>query len=71
MRGVAFSVPHVISCLTACGPNSDGVGEGIEGTSAKSSCPGDFGRSSNTHLRQNPSGMSARDTYMVCLRWLH
>lgn len=45
MRGVALSVPHVINCLTAAGPSSDGVGEGIEGTSGKVLIVGDFGRS--------------------------
>lgn len=35
IRGVAFKVPHVISCFTAVGPNSDGVGEGIAGTRLK------------------------------------
>ena len=33
IRGVAFSVPHVMSCLTAAGPSSEGVGDGIEGSS--------------------------------------
>ena len=42
IRGVALSVPHVISCLTASGPNSEGVGEGILGTSENLV---DFGRS--------------------------
>lgn len=32
-RGVAFSVPHVMSCLTAAGPSCEGVGEGTAGTS--------------------------------------
>jgi hypothetical protein len=32
MRGVAFSVPHVINCLTAAEPSSEGVGDGIVGT---------------------------------------
>lgn len=31
IRGVALSVPHVMSCLTAAGPSSEGVGEGIVG----------------------------------------
>lgn len=34
-RGVPISVPQVISCLTAFGPSSDGVGEGRSGTSEK------------------------------------
>lgn len=45
MRGVAFSVPQVISCLTAAGPSSEGVGEGIDGTREKLSVVGDLGRS--------------------------
>ena len=45
IRGVAFSVPHVMSCFIAVGPSSDGVGEGTEGTSEKLSPVGDFGRS--------------------------
>jgi hypothetical protein len=45
IRGVAFSVPHVISCLTATGPSSEGVGEGIDGTREKSESVGDLGRS--------------------------
>lgn len=32
IRGVASRVPQVISCLTAAGPSSSGVGEGIAGT---------------------------------------
>ena len=44
-RGVAFSVPHVISCLTAAGPSSEGVGEGIDGTREKLLVIGDLGRS--------------------------
>jgi hypothetical protein len=45
IRGVALSVPHVMSCLTAAGPSSDGVGEGIAGTREKLLMVGDFGRS--------------------------
>ena len=44
-RGVAFKVPHVISCFIAAGPSSDGVGDGIEGTNECTSFVGDFGRS--------------------------
>jgi len=44
MRGVARRVPKVISCLTAAGPSSEGVGDGIEGTSEKPLSVGDFGR---------------------------
>jgi hypothetical protein len=43
MRGVAFSVPQVISCFTAAGPSSAAVGEGRSGTSVK--LVGDLGRS--------------------------
>jgi len=32
MRGVPARVPQVISCLTAAGPSSEGVGDGSEGT---------------------------------------
>lgn len=34
-RGVPISVPQVISCLTAFGPSSEGVGEGRSGTNEK------------------------------------
>ena len=43
MRGVAFRVPQVMSCLTAAGPSSEGVGEGIEGRSENPFLVGDFG----------------------------
>jgi hypothetical protein len=43
MRGVAFRVPHVISCFMAAGPSSEGVGEGIVGTKEKSLIVGDRG----------------------------
>jgi hypothetical protein len=45
MRGVAFRVPQVISCFTAAGPSSEGVGEGIVGTREKWFIVGDLGRS--------------------------
>ena len=45
MRGVAPSVPQVISCLTAAGPSSAGVGDGTLGTSLKPPLDGDVGRS--------------------------
>ena len=45
MRGVALRVPHVISCFTAAGPSSEGVGEGIVGTREKLFIVGDLGRS--------------------------
>lgn len=45
MRGVPARVPQVISCLTAAGPSSDGVGDGSEGTYEKLLIPGDFGLS--------------------------
>lgn len=48
MRGVALSVPHVISCLTAAGPSSDGVGEGMLGMKEKLFIVGDLGRSMAT-----------------------
>jgi hypothetical protein len=44
-RGVALSVPQVMSCLTAFGPSSEGVGEGRLGTSEKLCIVGDLGRS--------------------------
>lgn len=47
IRGVAFRVPHVMSCFIAIGPNSDGVGEGTAGTSEKLSPVGDLGRSTS------------------------
>lgn len=49
-RGVPVSVPQVTSCLTACGPSSEGVGDGIEGTSEKLPVVGDFGRSVSCSL---------------------
>lgn len=45
MRGVPARVPQVMSCLTAAGPSSDGVGDGREGTYEKSLTPGDLGLS--------------------------
>ena len=36
IRGVAFSVPQVMSCFIAADPNSAGVGDGSLGTSEKS-----------------------------------
>lgn len=45
IRGVASSVPHVISCFTAAGPSWEGVGEGSEGTNASVLVVGDLGRS--------------------------
>ena len=45
IRGVASSVPQVMSCLTAAGPNSSGVGEGIAGTSPNPSFLGELGLS--------------------------
>lgn len=45
MRGVPARVPQVISCLTAAGPSSDGVGDGSAGTYEKLLIPGDLGLS--------------------------
>ena len=45
IRGVALSVPHVMSCLTAAGPSSEGVGEGTEGRREKPLPVGERGRS--------------------------
>lgn len=45
IRGVAFRVPQVMSCLTAAGPNSSGVGEGIAGTSPNPLFLGEAGSS--------------------------
>ena len=45
MRGVALSVPHVISCFTAVGPSSEGEGEGIAGKSENPLFVGERGRS--------------------------
>ena len=49
-RGVAFKVPQVINCLTAVGPSSEGVGEGIDGTREKLLIVGDLGRSASAIL---------------------
>lgn len=43
IRGVAFNVPHVMSCFTAAGPSSDGVGDGRLGTRKNSSLEDDEG----------------------------
>lgn len=45
IRGVAFNVPQVMSCLTAAGPRSSGVGEGIAGTSPNPLFLGELGLS--------------------------
>lgn len=45
--GVEFSVPHVISCFKAAGPNSAGVGDGKLGTRPKFWPFGDLGWSCN------------------------
>ena len=45
IRGVASNVPQVISCLTAAGPNSSGVGEGIAGTNPNPLFLGELGLS--------------------------
>jgi hypothetical protein len=45
MRGVPSSVPVVISCRTADGPSSEGVGDGKAGTKEKELTVGDLGRS--------------------------
>lgn len=42
--GVALRVPHVINCLTAVGPRSEVVGEGMLGRSEKLFDFGDRGR---------------------------
>ena len=43
IRGVAPSVPHVMSCLTAAGPSSSGVGEGTAGRRPKPLFEGERG----------------------------
>lgn len=65
-RGVAFKVPHVISCLTAFEPIWSAVGEGTSGTSEKPPVVGDFGRSAINKLEV---GTSHERTYMVSLQW--
>ena len=45
IRGVAFNVPQVMSCWTAAGPSSSGVGEGIVGTSPNPLLLGELGLS--------------------------
>ena len=45
IRGVALSVPQVMSCLTAAGPSSEGVGEGSVGRREKPLAVGERGRS--------------------------
>lgn len=43
IRGVAPSVPHVMSCLTAAGPSCSGVGEGMAGRRPKPAFEGERG----------------------------
>jgi len=43
--GVELSVPHVMSCFKAAGPNSAGVGEGTLGTRLKPLSSEELGRS--------------------------
>jgi hypothetical protein len=43
IRGVPSSLPHVISSFTPAGPSSEGVGEGIAGTSENPLVFGDLG----------------------------
>jgi len=50
IRGVASSVPQVMSCLTAAGPSSSGVGEGIAGTNPNPFSLGELGLS----VKQTP-----------------
>ena len=45
IRGVASRVPQVMSCLTATGPSSSGLGEGIAGTNPSPSFLGELGLS--------------------------
>ena len=45
IRGVASRVPQVMSCLTATGPSSSGVGEGIVGTNPNPLFLGELGLS--------------------------
>lgn len=67
-RGVALSVPQVISCLTAAGPNCDGVGVGIEGTREFTFPVGDLGRSAEVGVRCM-TGTSGQNAHMVSRRW--
>lgn len=70
IRGVALSVPHVISCLTASGPSSEGVGEGIVGTSEKLLIVGDFGRSVE-EISDMKHHCKGRVSHMVFQQLLH
>lgn len=49
IRGVAFNVPQVMSCWTADGPNSSGVGEGMAGTSPNPLLLGELGLSKSKY----------------------
>lgn len=51
IRGVALSVPHVMSCLTAAGPSWSGVGDGRLGISEELSVVGDRGLSIEGSVR--------------------
>lgn len=64
MRGVAFRVPHVISCFTAAGPSSDGVGDGIVGTREKLLIVGDLGRSEGDLSICARLVVTSQETYM-------
>ena len=62
-------MPHVISCFTAACPNSDGVGDGIEGTSEWTSFVGDSERSGTSTINSDRDVPRQQvSSYMECLR---
>src|SRR5882672_4991278 len=71
MRGVAFRVPQVMSCFTAAGPSSEGVGDGIVGTREKLFIVGDLGRSDEQLRQYRIRERRVDQTYMEYQRWLH
>lgn len=62
---MALRVPQVINSLTALGPNSEGVGEGIFGSNENPFVVGDLGRST-TNSQYNIHTEFLGVTDMVC-----
>lgn len=67
IRGVASNVPQVINCLTAAGPSSSGVGEGIAGTRPNPLFLGELGLS-ECKCHENEKRGEIWTTYMVLQR---
>jgi hypothetical protein len=74
IRGVASSVPQVMSCLTAAGPSSSGVGEGIAGTNPNPLFLGELGLSVRMNIlseNEKKKRGGTRVTYMVLRQLRH